>query len=121
MSRVDVAAKALHGFCKRSGAHGWAIHRDEARAVLEAINADAIDRAKRSLALDAERRKTASAVAERMVAEQRHLRTVAHAKHYQHQADQRLVEISRLEQENELYRIGQRHTAQALQEITPDL
>lgn len=121
MTRVDVAAKAIHGFCKHTGAHGWAIHRDEAKAALEAINIDAIDRAKRSLALDAERRKTAAAIAERMASEARHQRAVAHAKHYQRQADQYLVTINRLEEENELLRIGQRHAAQALQEATPDL
>lgn len=121
MTRVDVAAKAIHGFCKHTGAHGWAIHRDEAKAALEAINIDAIDRAKRSLALDAERRKTAAAIAERMASDARHQRAVAHAKHYQRQADQCLVTINRLEEENELLRIGQRHYAQALQEATPDL
>lgn len=121
MTRVDVAAKAIHGFCKHTGAHGWAIHRDEAKAALEAINIDAIDRAKRSLALDAERRKTAAAIAERMASDARHQRAVAHAKHYQRQADQYLVTINRLEEENELLRIGQRHYAQALQEATPDL
>ena len=121
MSRVDVAAKAIHGFCKHNGAHGWAIHRDEAKAALEAINIDAMDRAKRSLALDAERRKTAAAIAERMASDQRHLRAVAHAKHYQRQADQYVVTINRLEQELELRRIGAAHTAQALQEATPDL
>jgi len=31
------------------------------------------------------------------------------------------VTINRLQEENELLRIGQRHYAQALQEITPDL
>lgn len=121
MTRVDVVAKAIHGFCKHTGAHGWPVHRDEAKAALEAFNADATDRAKRSLALDAEKRKTASAIAERMASDARHQRAVAHAKHYQRQADTYLVEINRLQEENELLRIGQRHYAQALQEATPDL
>ncbi len=121
MTRVDVAAKAIHGFCKHTGAHGWTVHRDEAKAALEAINVDSMDRAKRSLALDAERRKTAAAIAEHRASDARHQRAVAHAKHYQRQADQYLVTINRLEEELELLRIGQLHTARALQESTPDL
>lgn len=121
MTRVDVVAKAIHGFCKHDGRHGWAVHRDEAQAALAALNADAVDRATRSKAMDAERRKTADAIAERIAADSRHLRAVAHAKHYQRQADEYLVTINRLQEENELLRIGQRHYAQALQEITPDL
>jgi len=80
-----------------------------------------VDGATRSKAMDAERRKTADATAERIAADSRHLRAVAHAKHYQRQADEYLVTINRLQEENELLRIGQRHYAQALQEITPDL
>ena len=80
MTRVDVVAKAIHGFCKHDGRHGWAVHRDEAQAALAAFNADAVDRATRSKAMDAERRKTADAIAERIAADSRHLRAVAHAK-----------------------------------------
>ena len=120
MTRVDVVAKAIHGFCKHDGRHGRAVHRDEAQTALAAFNADAVDRATRSKAMDAERRKTADAIAERIAADSRHLRAVAHAKHYQRQADEYLVTINRLQEENELLRIGQRHYAQALQN-NPDL
>ena len=118
MTITDIIAKTLHEHCASTRPHTWAVHRPEAQAVLEAIDARARMKLAESKRVAKERQKAATATAERMAWEDRFHKTVARLKTMQLERDEWVVRHDALVQRVTLAAVSRRFAADCLAQIT---